>query len=297
MSVARFIADQRTYYRVPVAVCCAILGLSAGWFYKWIKNPVTAQVARRRDPDAGVLAMFEASGRTYGSPRIHRDLLEAGWTVGENTVADSMRRQGLFGRKPKRSKGLTRQDRAAAKFPDLLNRDFSAPAPNLKWCGDITEIPTGQGKLYLATVIDLYSRRLLACPISEHPNAELAADAIKIAAATRGGREAIHGVVFHTDRGTTYTARSFTALCARLGVRQSMGRVGSCFDNAAAEAFFSTLEHEVLSRHAFATKADARKIVLAWCHQFYNTRRRHSSAAMLAPAAFEMITADQPAAA
>jgi putative transposase len=92
VSVARFIADQRTYYRVPVAVCCAILGLSAGWFYKWIKNPVTAQVARRRDLDAGVLAMFEASDRTYGSPRIRRDLLEAGWTVGENTVADSMRR-------------------------------------------------------------------------------------------------------------------------------------------------------------------------------------------------------------
>jgi len=297
VSVARFIADQRTYYRVPVAVCCAILGLSAGWFYKWIKNPVTAQVARRRNLDAGVLAMFEASDRTYGSPRIHRDLLEAGWTVGKNTVADSMRRQGLFGRKPKRSKGLTRQDRAAAKFPDLLNRDFSAPAPNLKWCGDITEIPTGEGKLYLATVIDLYSRRLLACPISEHPNAELATDAIKIAAASRGGRDAIENVIFHTDRGSTYTATSFTALCARLGVRQSMGRVGSCFDNAAAEAFFSTLEHEVLSRHAFATKADARKIVLAWCHQFYNTRRRHSSAAMLAPAAFEMITADQPAAA
>jgi putative transposase len=297
VSVARFIADQRTYYRVPVAVCCAILGLSAGWFYKWIKNPVTAQVARRRDLDAGVLTMFEASGRTYGSPRIHRDLLEAGWTVGENTVADSMRRQGLFGRKPKRSKGLTRQDRAAAKFPDLLNRDFSALAANLKWCGDITEIPTGQGKLFLATVIDLYSRRLLACPISEHPNAELATDAIKIAAASRGGRDAIENVIFHTDRGSTYTATSFTALCARLGVRQSMGRVGSCFDNAAAEAFFSTLEHEVLSRHAFATKADARKIVLAWCHQFYNTRRRHSSAAMLAPAAFEMITADQPAAA
>ena len=104
--------------------------------------------------------------------------------------------------------------------------------------------------------------------------------------------------MFHTDRGSTYTARDFTQLCkAKLGIRQSMGRVGSCFDNAAAESFFSTLEHEVLSRHTFATKPEARKIVLAWCHEFYNTRRRHSSAAMLAPAAFEMITADQPAAA
>ena len=199
MSVARFIADQRTFYRVPVAVCCAILGLSAGWFYKWIKAPVTGQLHRRRDLDARVAELFDASERTYGSPRLHRDLVEEGWSVGENTVADSMRRQGLFGRKPKRSRGLTKQDRAAAKFPDLLRRDFTAAAPNVKWCGDITEIQTGEGKLYLATVLDLYSRRLLACPISEHPNAELAGDAIKIAAAVRGGRDQIDAVVFHTD--------------------------------------------------------------------------------------------------
>ena len=197
MSVARFIADQRTFHRVPVAVCCAMLGLSVGWFYKWVKAPVTGQVARRRELDAEVAKLFQASERTYGSPRIHRDLREAGWTVGENTVADSMRRQGLFGRKPKRSKGLTKQDMQAPKFPDLLRRDFTASAPNLRWCGDITEIPTGEGKLYLATVLDLYS--LLACPISEHPNAELAGDAIKIAAAVRGGRKRIDGVIFHTD--------------------------------------------------------------------------------------------------
>jgi transposase InsO family protein len=298
VSVARFIADQRTFYRVPVAVCCAILGLSVGWFYKWVKAPVTDQLCRRRELDVKVAELFGASGRTYGSPRIHRDLLGDGWRVGENTVADSMRRQCLFGRKPKRSRGLTKQDKTAPKFPDLLRRDFSAAAPNRKWCGDITEIPTGEGKLYLATVLDLYSRRLLACPISEHPNAELAADAIKIAAATRGGREQIDGVIFHTDRGSTYTASSFTLLCKdKLGIRQSMGRVGSCFDNAAAESFFSTLEHEVLSRHTFTTKAQARQVIKIWCHDFYNTRRRHSSAAMLAPAEFEKTTADQPAAA
>jgi transposase InsO family protein len=297
VSVARFIADQRTFYRVPVAVCCAILGLSAGWFYKWIKTPVSGQQRRRRALDAKVAELFAASQRTYGSPRIHRDLLEAGWQVGENTVADSMRRQGLFGRKPKRSRGLTKQDKTAPVFPDLLRRDFSAAAPNLRWCGDITEIPTAEGKLYLATVLDLFSRRLLACPMSEHPDRWLAMDAIKIAAAVRGGRDKIDGVIFHTDRGSTYTATDFTALCLRLGVRQSMGRVGSCFDNAAAESFFSTLEHEVLSRNSFATKAEARTVVLAWCHEFYNTRRRHSSAALLAPAEFEKITADQPAAA
>jgi transposase InsO family protein len=187
-----------------------------------------------------------------------------------NTVAESMRRQGLQGRKPKRSKGLTRQDKNAAKFPDLQKRDFSAAAPNRKWCGDITEIPTDEGKLYLASVLDLCGRRLLARPMSEHPDAELASDAIKMAAAVRGGRAVIAGVIFHTGRGSTYTANDFTKLCRKIGVRQSMGRVGSCFDNAASEAFFSTLEHKVLSRHHFATKAQAREVITTWCYEFYN---------------------------
>ena len=148
MSVARFIADQRTFYRVPYAVCCVILGVSQSWFYKWFNRPATAGQRRRGQLDAEVLKMFNASKRSYGSPRVHADLLEAGWTVSVNTVADSMRRQGLQGRKPKHSKGLTRQDRKAPKFPDLLKRDFTAPGPNVKWCGDITEIPTDEGKLY-----------------------------------------------------------------------------------------------------------------------------------------------------
>ncbi len=288
MSVARFIADQRTVYRVPYAVCCAILGVSVSWLYKWLERPATPRQLRRAELDAEVLRLFVESGRSYGSPRIHADLLQAGWTASVNTVADSMRRQGLQGRKPKHSRGLTRQDRSAPKFPDLLRRDFTAAAPNVKWCGDMTEIPTDEGKLYLATVLDLFSRRLLACPTSEHPNAVLAADAIKIAAATRGGRATIEGVIFHTDRGSTYTASSFTLLSRdKLGIRQSMGRVGSCFDNAAAESFFSTLEHEVLSRHHFTTKAQARTVVLTWCHEFYNTRRRHSSAAMMSPIDYE----------
>jgi transposase InsO family protein len=288
VSVARFIADQRTFYRVPYAVCCVILGVSQSWFYKWFNRPATAGQRRRAELDVEVLKMFNASKRSYGSPRVHADLLAAGWTVSVNTVADSMRRQGLQGRKPKHSKGLTRQDRKAPKFPDLLKRDFTAPGPDVKWCGDITEIPTDEGKLYMATVLDLFSRRLLACPTSEHPDAQLVCDGIKIAAAARGGRTKIDSVIFHTDRGSTYTASSFTLLCKdKLGIRQSMGRVGSCFDNAAAESFFSTLEHEVLSRHHFTTKAQARTVVLAWCHEFYNTRRRHSSAAMMAPADYE----------
>jgi transposase InsO family protein len=231
------------------------------WFYNWVHREPTPTEVRRSELDAAVKAAFEASKRTYGSPRIHADLVEAGWTVSENTVADSMRRQGLQGRKPKRRKGTTKQDKTAPKFPDRLKRDFTAPEANVKWCGDMTKIPTDEGKLYLATVLDLFSRKLLASPTAEHPDAELAGDAIKMAAAVRGGRTVIDGVIFHTDRGSTYTAKDFTKLCRRLGVVQSMGRVGSCFDNAASEAFFSTLEHEVLSRHHFRTRAEARAVV------------------------------------
>jgi putative transposase len=174
VSVARFVADQRTMHRVPHTVTCAILGISISWFYTWIGREPTDRPRRRAALDARMRELFEASKRSYGSPRIHADLVEAGETVSVNTVADSMRRQGLQGRKPKRQRGLTRQDRSAPKFPDLRRRDFSAPAPNAKWCGDITEIPTDEGKLYLASVLDLHSRRLLASPTSEHPDADLA---------------------------------------------------------------------------------------------------------------------------
>ena len=287
MSVAGFIADQRTFYRVSHAFTCRVLAVSQAWFYKWHQRPPTPRVSRRAELDALVAKAFADSGRTYGSPRIHADLLEAGQRVSVNTVADSMARQGLVARAKKRPHNTTKQDKKAGKFPDLLRRDFTAPAPNLRWCGDITEIPTDEGKFYLASVLDLYSRRLLAAPTSAHPDAELAAAAVKIASTVRGGRKVIERVVFHSDRGSTYTAGEFTKTCARLGIRQSMGRVGSCFDNAAAESFFSTLEHEVLSRHHFKTRAEAKVVVTQWCYEFYNHRRRHSSAAMMSPIAYE----------
>ena len=297
MSVARFIADQRTNYRVPHTISCLLLGVSLSWFYKWRGRPPTPRQQRRADLDAAVAVMFEDAKGLHGSPRLHADLRAAGWAVTEKTVAESMRRQGLAARKAKRRKGLTKQDKTAPKFPDLVNRDFTAAAPNRKWCGDVTEIPTGDGKLYLATVIDLYSRRLLAAATSLRCDAELCEQAIKIAVAVRGGQTKINNVVFHTDRGSTYTARTFTKLCFDLGVRQSMGRVGSCFDNAAAEAFFSSLEWEVLSRHQLTDPDHARAIVLPWCYDFYNHRRRHSSAHMLSPIDYENLTVDQPAAA
>jgi len=285
VSLAGFIADQRTSHRVPHAVSCRALGVSESWFYKWHNRPPTPAQARRAEVDKAVKARFAASNGTYGSPRIHADLVEEGWRISENTVAASMCRQGLAGRVKKRRKGLTRPDRKKQPFPDLLRRDFSAAKPNQKWVGDMTEIPTDEGKLYLATVIDLFSRKLLGAATSVHPDAELAGQAIKMAVAARRGRVA--GVIFHTDRGSTYTAGDFTALCRRLEITQSMGRVGSCFDNAAAESFFSTLEHEVLSRNSFATRDEARKVVVAWIYDFYNCRRRHSSCGMKSPTDYE----------
>ena len=151
MSVARFIADQRTFYRVPHTVTCALLGVSISWFYKWNARTPTPTEQRRAEIDAAVAAAVKAARGLHGSPRLHADLRDAGWQVAEKTVADSMRRQGLIARRIRRRNGLTRQDKNAPKFPDLLKRDFTATAPNSRWAGDMTEIPTAAGKLCLHT--------------------------------------------------------------------------------------------------------------------------------------------------
>jgi len=208
VSVARFIADQRTNYRVPHTVCCLLLGVSLSWFYKWITRTPTPAEQRRSQLDTAVAEAFVAARGLHGSPRLHADLREAGWVVSEKTVAEAMRRQGLVARRIRRRNGLTKQDKTAPKFPDLLRRDFTAAAPNTRWVGDMTEIPTGRGgrgsKLYLATVIDLYSRRLLGAATGLHPDAKLACAAITMAVTTRGGKDAIwrereqDKVIFHT---------------------------------------------------------------------------------------------------
>jgi hypothetical protein len=212
VSVARFIADQRTKYRVPHTITCLLLDVSVSWFYKWIARAessdglYTDTDRRRAELDAAVAEAFKKAKGLHGSPRLVADVRDLGWEVSEKTVADSMRRQGLVARKIKRRNGLTKQDKTAPKFPDLLKRDFTAAQPNQKWVGDMTEIPTECGqKLYLATVIDLFSRRLLGAVMGLHPDAELACAAIKMAVAARGGRQAIwqdeesQRVIFHTD--------------------------------------------------------------------------------------------------
>jgi putative transposase len=296
MTVASFVAAQRAEHGVPHAVSCRALELSESWFYKWRDRPPTPRQQRRAQVDAAVRRSFEDSGGTpgtYGSPRVFEDLVDDGWVVSVNTVAASMARQGLWGRAPKRKRrSLTRPDKAAAPIPDLVGRDFAAAAINVKWCGDLTEIPTDEGKLYLATVEDLASRRLPGFALGEHHDAPLAKAALCMAAAVRGGD--IAGVIFHSDKGGEYTGDVFAGACKTVGVVQSMGRVASALDNAAAESFNSTLEWELLSRRHFATKDQARREVAAFIDR-YNHRRRHSTCAMLSPVAYEQVLADRVA--
>jgi putative transposase len=296
LSVAAFIASQRTEHRVPHAKCCRWLGVSESWFYKWHDREPTASEQRRAALDEAVRASFEASGGTpgtYGSPRVFEDLIEAGWRVSKKTVAASMARQGLAGRCPTRKRRcLTRPDKAADPIPDLVRRDFSTGPIDQRWCGDLTEVPTDEGKLYLATVLDLGSRRLPGFAMSEHHDSAVAKAALCMAAAVRGGDVA--GVVFHTDKGGEYVGDLFARACNSLKVTQSMGRVGSALDNAAAESFNSTLEHELLSRRRFATTDQARREVARFIDA-YNHRRRHSSCEMLPPVAYEALLAQRSA--
>lgn len=296
MTVASFIAAQRTDHDVPHVVACRALDVPPSTFYKWRDRPLTGGQVRRDRLDEAVKASFDDSGGnpgTYGSPRVFEDLIEDGWKVSVNTVAASMRRQGLQGRTPKRKRrSLTRPDKAAVPIRDLVKRDFNAEGIDQKWCGDLTEIPTDEGKLYLATVQDLASRRLPGFAIGEHHDAALAKAALCMAAAVRGGKVA--GVIFHSDKGGEYTGDTFAKACEALGVVQSMGRVGSALDNAAAESFNSTLEWELLSRRHFATKAQARSEVAGFIDR-YNHRRRHSSCEMKPPVVYEQILADRAA--
>ena len=271
MSTASFIASQRTDHAIPCALACRALGVAYSTFYAQL-NHTPSPTRRRRDGiNAAVAASFEASGGTYGSPRVPADLRAEGWRVSKKTVEASMARQGLQGRRPRRRKGLTRPDQGARPAPDLLGRDFSADGVDRKWVGDFKQIHTDQGPVFLATVEDLFSRRLLGFALSDcHPTAELAQAAIHMAVAARGGDVA--GVIFHTDKGAQYTSGAFAAACARLGIRQSMGRAGCALDNAAAESFFSTLQHDTnASRGAatYATRLQARRDVAAWIDQWW----------------------------
>jgi putative transposase len=282
--VAALIAAQRDEHQVPHATACRALGVSRSWFYKWKDHALAPRAARKQALAAEVRRLFRAHRGTYGSPRITADLRDAGWKVSENTVAALMREQGLAARRKRKRRATTRPGKGRWHAADLVKRDFPAQKINTRWYGDGTEIPTGQGKLYLASVLDMASRRVLGFALGEHHDAALAYGALAMAVAVRGGQ--VPGVIFHSDRGSEYTAGAFRAACQRLSVCQSMGRPGSALDNAVIESWHSTLEFELRSREHFATKTAARARVPAWIHD-YNHNRRHSACQMMSPVDYE----------
>jgi transposase InsO family protein len=283
--VAAFIAAQRDVHGVPHAVACRALGVSQSWFYKWRSGVLPPAAARRVRLGAEVAARFAARKGKDGAPRITSALREDGWRVSKNTVAGLLRGRGLFARPGRRGRrGTTRAGKGRWRAPDLVGRKFAADGLNGKWYGDGTEFVTGEGKLFLDSVLDMGSRRVLGHALGEHHDADLAVAALLMAAAVRGGNVA--GVIFHTDRGSEYTAAEFRAACARLSVRQSMGRPGSALDNAVIESWHSTLEWELRSLETFATRAGARAAFAAWVED-YNHARRHSALGMMSPVAYE----------
>jgi putative transposase len=290
--VAALIASQRDEHRVPHAVACRALGVSRSWYYKHKAGQLTPRAARRQLLAAEIRRLFTAHRGTYGSPRITADLCEAGWQVSENTVAAIMREQGLAARRTKKRRATTRPGRGRWRAPGLVKRDFPAQKINTKWYGDGTEIKTSQGKLYLASVMDMASRRVLGFALGEHHDAQLACSALVMAVAVRGGQ--VPGVIMHTDRGSEYTAGLVRQACTRLGIAQSMGRPGSALDNAVIESWHSTLEFELRAVEHFTTRAAARDRVSAWIED-YNTRRRHSALGMMTPVRYEQALQEQAA--
>jgi putative transposase len=286
--VAAFIAAQRDEHRIPHALACRALGVSRSWFYKWKDGTLPPRAARRERLKAEVARLFALHDGKYGAPRITADLRDAGWRVSENTVAAVMAEQQLAARSKKKRKSTTRPGKGRWRAPDLVKRDFPAAQVNLKWYGDGTEIPTDEGKLHLASVLDMGSRRVLGFALREHHDAQLAYGALAMAVAVRGG--AVPGVILHTDQGSEYTARVFRQACERMSIAQSMGRPGSALDNAVIESWHSTLEFELRRLEHFATRAQARTGVAAWIED-YNTDRKHSALGMMSPVQYEQALA------
>jgi putative transposase len=284
--VAALIAAQRAEHGIPAAASCRAVGVSRSWYYKWSGRGLPPRAVRREQLKAEIARLFEAHKGTYGSPRITADLRDLGWRVSENTVAALMAEMGLAARRTKKRKATTRPGKGRWRAPDLVKRDFPAAKINQKWYGDGTDIDTDEGKLYLDSVLDGCSRRVLGFALGEHHDAELAYSALATAVAARGGRAQVAGVIMHTDQGSEYTAAAFRAACERLPACQSMGRPGSALDNAVIESWHSTLEFELRRLERYATKAEARAGVAAWIED-YNRHRRHSSLGMLSPVAYE----------
>ena len=267
----------------PIAALCRVLGVSPSGYYAWSERPSAARAQADEILLGQIRAIHARSRGTYGARRIRVELRAQGMRCARKRVARLMRQAGLAGAQRRRYRGTTRQDRAAIAAPDLVQRDFTAFGPDQLWVADITYVPTGEGWLYLATVLDAWSRRIVGWAMGDTLRTELVVDALDMAVWNR--RPA--GVVHHSDRGAQYTSVTFSRRCAEASVVPSMGSIGDAYDNALAEAFFATLETELLMRQTFATRKAARLALFDYIEAFYNSHRRHSALGYLSPAEFE----------
>ena len=266
----------------PVATMCRVLGVSPSGYYVWRKRPLSTRAKTDVVLTAHIAVVHRDSRGTYGVPRIHAELTAQGIPIGRKRIARLMRAAGLQG-VSRRKVRTTVRDETARPAPDLVDRQFTAAEPDRLWVADITYVPTGAGLLYLAVVLDVWSRRIVGWAMAAHLRTELVLAALDMALAQRRPRNVIH----HSDQGCQYTSLAFGGRCRAAGVRPSMGSVGDAYDNAMCESFFATLECELLDRHRFRTQADARLAVFDFIEGWYNPRRRHSSLEYLSPMMYE----------
>lgn len=265
-----------------IATMCRVLGLSSSGYYAWAKRAPSRRSQDNTALTKKVRTIHAVSRGTYGAPRVHAELAAQGIPASRNRVARVMREANIVGVSRRKFVVTTVRD-GGRQAPDLVDRAFTADAPNVLWVADITYVPTWMGFLYLAVVLDVFSRRIVGWSMSTTLHVTVVLDALSMALTMRRPR----GVIHHSDQGSQYTSIEFGNRCRKAGVRPSMGSVGDCYDNAMAESFFATLECELLDRSSFKTHAQARNAVFDFIEGFYNPQRRHSSLGYVSPVAFE----------
>jgi putative transposase len=264
---------------------CRLLKVSKSGFYAWMRRPMSAHARVDVRLTAVIRAIHGYSKGTYGAPRVHAELvLGQGMHVARKRVARLMRAAGLQGVQKRRFVRTTVSDPSERWAPDLVDREFTVRRPNKLWVADLTYVATWAGFLYVAVVIDVFSRKVIGWAMAPHLRTELVLSALEMA---YNQRAPCPKVIFHSDHGTQYTSIAFGQRCEELGVRPSMGSVGDAYDNALAESFFASLECEVLDRNHFKTREEARTAVFSWIEGWYNPHRRHSSLGYLSPKQFE----------
>ena len=270
--------------RYPIRVMCRVLGLSPSGYYAWLKRPASKRARRDQALRETIVRIWNQNRRVYGRPRLHAELRARGERTSPKRVGRLMKEAGIQGASRRRRKaGLTRRDRKARPAPDLVNRNFAAKGPDQLWVADLTYVRTKAGWLYVAVVLDAWSRRVVGWAMETHLRSELVEKALAMAVIRRQPKQVIH----HSDQGTQYTSAAFGKRCREAGVRPSMGSVGDAYDNAMCESFFATLECELLDRHRFRNPGEARRAVFDFIEGFYNRRRRHSALGYESPVYYE----------